>query len=93
MSGCCGLNIVQLGGGGGGTVYTASNGLTLAGTVFQLGGALTLPTIITTGANTLTIQAAGGQTIDNAASITVNNNRGVSIQGVSTTEWVTISNT
>ena len=49
-------------------------------------------TISRHGGNTLTIQAAGGQTIDFAASITVNNNRGVSIQGISTTEWVTINN-
>jgi hypothetical protein len=49
-------------------------------------------TISRRGGNALTIQAPGGHTIDNAASITVNNNRGVSIQGVSTTEWVTINN-
>lgn len=44
------------GGGGGGTLTGADNGLSLSGTVVQLGGALIQPTVITSsGANTLIV--------------------------------------
>lgn len=49
------------GGGGGGTVTGADNGLSLSGTVVQLGGALIQPTVITAlGANTFDILTSYG---------------------------------
>ncbi len=49
------------GGGGGGTLTGADNGLSLSGTVVQLGGALIQPTLITAlGANTFDILTSYG---------------------------------
>lgn len=127
MHGCCGLNIVQLNGGGAPFTFSVTGGnspyngglgvitgpiVVNSGDILHLFSANTIDFNVTPGSvnigsevrldpnplNTITSSAAGllslgGGTIDNVASITVNNNRGVSIQGVSTTDWVTVSNT